>query len=210
MYLPKHFELNDRAAQRALITRCPLATLVLCSAAGLDANHLPLRWREQDGQPRLVGHVARANPLWREADGLDVLAIFHDAQAYVSPQWYPSKRVDGRAVPTWNYSVVHAHGQLRAIEDPAWLREFLDQLSAEQEAFQAQPWRLDEAPPDYVEKQLRAIVGIEIAVSRFIGKAKRHQNHPQANRQGVIDGLETRDHQSKQMAEQMRQDLTQT
>ena len=193
MYLPKHFEQADAQALAESIRGFPLATLIHVGAHGPDANHIPLRLRRVGEATHLVGHVARANPLWREADGQAVLAIFHGPQAYVSPQWYPSKAVDGRAVPTWNYSVVHAHGRLQAIDDPIWLRQLLEELSAEHEAFQPRPWRLDEAPPDYIDRQLRAIVGIDLRVDRLIGKDKLYQNHPEPNQRGVVAGLSARD-----------------
>ena len=169
MYLPRHFEHGEGADLRRLIAAYPLATLVHQTESGADANHIPMRWREDDQRSLLVGHVARGNRLWREADGQPVLAIFHGPQAYVSPQWYPSKRVDGRAVPTWNYAVVHVRGRLRAIEDADWLYAFLDELSAAHETFQPRPWRINEAPADYLQKQLRAIVGIELTVEQIVG-----------------------------------------
>ena len=205
MYLPRHFEHGEGADLRRLIAAYPLATLVHQTESGADANHIPMRWREDDQRSLLVGHVARGNRLWREADGQPVLAIFHGPQAYVSPQWYPSKRVDGRAVPTWNYAVVHVRGRLRAIEDADWLYAFLDELSAAHETFQPRPWRINEAPADYLQKQLRAIVGIELTVEQIVGKYKLHQNHPDANWQGVVDGLGGRDHGDQAVAELMQQ-----
>ena len=205
MYLPRHFEHGEGADLRRLIAAYPLATLVHQTESGADANHIPMRWREDDERSLLVGHVARGNRLWREADGQQVLAIFHGPQAYVSPQWYPSKRVDGRAVPTWNYAVVHVRGRLRAIEDADWLYAFLDELSAAHETFQPRPWRINEAPADYLQKQLRAIVGIELTVEQIVGKYKLHQNHPDANWQGVVDGLGGRDQGDQAVAELMQQ-----
>ena len=205
MYLPRHFEHGEGADLRRLIAAYPLATLVHQTESGADANHIPMRWREDDQRSLLVGHVARGNRLWREADGQPVLAIFHGPQAYVSPQWYPSKRVDGRAVPTWNYAVVHVRGRLRAIEDADWLYAFLDELSAAHETFQPRPWRINEAPADYLQKQLRAIVGIELTVEQIVGKYKLHQNHPDANWQGVVDGLGGRDYGDQAVAELMQQ-----
>ena len=196
MYLPKYFEQSDVPALVESISRFPLATLIHTGVQGPEANHIPMRLRMLDGAMHLVGHVARANSLWREADGQAVLAVFHGPQAYVSPQWYPSKAVDGKAVPTWNYSVVHAHGRLHAVDDPLWLRQLLQELSMEHEAFQARPWRMDEAPTDYLDRQLGAIVGIELRVERLAGKDKLHQNHPDENRRGVIDGLSAREHPS--------------
>jgi transcriptional regulator len=141
----------------------------------------------------LHGHVARGNEL-AKADGAEVLVIFRGPDAYVSPNWYPSKHVTGREVPTWNYAVVHMHGRLRVIEDPIWLRALLERLTDRHETGQAAPWRVDDAPADHVEKLLGAIVGLEIAIERTEGKFKLSQNHPAANRAGVVDGLRVRAH----------------
>ena len=138
----------------------------------------------------LRGHVARANPLWKEpAQALDVLAVFHGVQAYVSPNWYPSKAEHGKAVPTWNYAVVHAQGRLKVVEDATWLRAHLEALTAHNEAHQAQPWKPSDAPPDYLEKMMAAIVGIEIEITRLSGKFKLSQNQTAPNQTGVIQGL---------------------
>lgn len=204
MYLPKYFRLEDHSAMRELISAYPLASVVHTHEGVSDANHFPLRWRDGGAQGLLVGHVARGNPLWRQADGQQVLTIFNGPQAYVSPQWYPSKAVDGRAVPTWNYAVVHARGRLRAIEDSQWLRQFLAELTEEHEAFQERPWTIDEAPDDYIARQLRGIVGIEIELETLVGKFKLHQNHPKDNQRGVIDGLDGRDQSAADVATAMR------
>lgn len=188
MYLPKSFEETRREALDGLIRAYPFATVVTHpEAAGLDANHLPLEL--VDG--RLHGHVARGNELAR-MDGAETLAIFQGPQGYVSPNWYPTKHETGREVPTWNYAVVHVHGRLRVIEDAAWLRALLERLTDRHEAGQPQPWHVDDAPADHVEKMLHAIVGIEIAVERIVGKFKLSQNHPERNRLGVIAGLRRR------------------
>ncbi len=140
----------------------------------------------------LHGHVARGNELAR-MDGAEVLLVFRGPHGYISPNWYPSKHETGREVPTWNYAVVHVHGRLRVIDDAAWLRRLLETLTDHHEAGQPQPWKISDAPDDHIEKSLRAIVGLEIAIDRIEGKFKLSQNHPARNRAGVIAGLRERD-----------------
>jgi len=192
VYLPSHFTETRPEVLYALIQAQPLAVLVTAGAAGLDANHLPLCLAlDVAGEATLLGHVARANPLWRFAGAeLEALAIFQGPQAYVSPSWYPSKREHGKVVPTWNYVVVHAHGRLRIHDDPAWVRRLLDRLTAQMESPRAQPWAVSDAPHDYIEKMVAQVVGLELRVERLVGKWKVSQNQPAANRAGVIAGLE--------------------
>ena len=187
MYLPAHFEQHDVAKLHALMREHPLATLVTVGADGPTADHVPLEFDAATNTLR--GHVARANPLWRTAAGQPVLAVFTGPQAYVTPSWYPSKATTHQVVPTWNYTVVHAHGRLRAIEDAPWLHGLVTQLTAGHEAPRVQPWAVSDAPEDFVQKLLRAIVGIEIPVERLIGKWKVTQNRSEADRLGVADGL---------------------
>jgi len=190
MYLPRHFAEDDPASLRALMGAFPRAAIVRAGSDGLAADHVPLSY--DPASRTLRGHVARANPLWREGaspGGLAVLAIFRAEQAYVSPNWYPAKARTHQAVPTWNYAVVHAHGRLQAVDDAGWLRAFLGQLTARHEATQPQPWELDDAPADYLERMLRAVVGIEISVERLVGKLKLSQNRDAADQAGVLDGL---------------------
>ncbi|MCU0969681.1 MAG: FMN-binding negative transcriptional regulator [Rubrivivax sp.] len=189
MYLPSHFEQRDPAALRALMREHPLAMVVTAASEGLTADHLPLELEVAGDALRLRGHVARANPLWRHADGREVLAVFRGPQAYVTPSWYPAKAEHHKVVPTWNYAVVHAHGVLRAIDDAPWLRELVGRLTDHQESARATPWAVDDAPADYVQQMLRAIVGIEIEVSRCVGKWKVSQNRSAADRAGVASGL---------------------
>ena len=193
MYLPKHFANHEVDTLHALIQAQPLATLINYSAEGLDANHIPLilcpQPLPQSPLGTLAGHVARANPLWKQAGETEVLAVFQGPQAYISPSWYPSKQVDGKVVPTWNYAVVHAHGKLRAIEDPTWLRAHLEAATALRESAFANPWRLTDAPRDYLDKMLAAEVGIEITITQLVGKNKISQNQPPNNRLGVVEGL---------------------
>ena len=190
MYLPSHFAETRPEVLHALVRAQPLAVLVTHGAEGLEANHVPLLLDVGPaGETALLGHVARANPVWR-LDGAEALAIFQGPQAYVSPSWYPSKREHGKVVPTWNYVTVHAYGRLRVHDDPAWLRRLLDRLTTQMEAPRAQPWAVGDAPADYLEKMISMVVGVELRVERLEGKWKVSQNQPAANRAGVIVGLD--------------------
>ncbi|WP_243041527.1 FMN-binding negative transcriptional regulator [Dyella sedimenti] len=188
MYLPSAFQECRIEALHALMRAYPFATIVTGDGGDLAANHLPLELAERT---RLHGHVARGNEL-ATLDGAEVLAIFRGPDGYVSPSWYPSKHANGREVPTWNYAVVHVHGRLRVVDDADWLRGLLERLTDRHEAGQPMPWRVSDASPDHVRKLLRAIVGVEIAIDRIEGKFKLSQNHPAANRAGVVQGLRER------------------
>jgi transcriptional regulator len=192
MYLPDHFAESRVDVLRQLIHEHPLAALVTLNAQELNANHIPF---EHDAEPApfgtLRGHVARANPVWRDySRDIEALVIFQGAQHYITPSWYPSKQETGKVVPTFNYIVVHAYGALRVIEDRAWLRGLVERLTNRHEAPRAIPWQVTDAPSDYIEKMLGAIVGIEIPLTRLVGKWKVSQNQPAANRDGVIKGLD--------------------
>jgi transcriptional regulator len=199
MYIPKHFEQPRTEVLHQLMRARPLATLITQTADGFDANHIPLHLscESADSPGILRGHVARANPLWKEAgQNHQVLAIFHGPDAYVTPSWYPSKAETGKAVPTWNYAVVHAHGALRIIDDANWLRAHLDALTASQESGFAHPWQVSDAPEDYISNMIKAVVGIEITITRLSGKWKLSQNQPAQNQAGVIAGLRAQDSES--------------
>jgi transcriptional regulator len=191
MYRPSHFREDDPAAVTAFLSAHPLATLVGATAAGPVAEHLPMTLvRTPDGAPILVGHVARANDVWRQLpDGAPVIAVFTGASAYVTPSWYAAKRTTGEVVPTWNYSVVHARGTVRFSHDPDTLRAIVGRLTDVFEAARPAPWRVDDAPVSYVDGMLRAIVGVEIAVERFEAKVKASQNRSADDRARVADGL---------------------
>lgn len=191
MYTPAHFAEQRMDVMHDLIAHYPLGTLVTLSPDGLTADHIPFHIR-QDGSRHglLVGHVARSNPLWQHAaSAAEVLVIFHGPDAYVSPNWYPTKQEHGKVVPTWNYAVVHAHGRLRAIEDPAWMRDQLEELVTRHEHPQPHPWTIADAPADFTERLIGSIVGIEISINKLTGKWKVSQNQPEANQRGVIAGL---------------------
>jgi transcriptional regulator len=193
MYRPRHFEQNDPAALRALMQSHPLATLVTQSADNLTADHVPLLYDPADGEHgTLVGHVARANPLWQHAAAKPVLVVFGGHQAYISPNWYPGKAETHKVVPTWNYAVVHAHGVLEAVHDAGWLRALVGRLSSTHEAGMPQPWSLNDAPEDFVQQMLRAIVGIRIPVTQLVGKWKLSQNKGSDDVDALARGLETR------------------
>lgn len=190
----------------ALIRAHPLAVLVTGAGGILEANHLPLLIDPLPSpQGTLRGHVARANPLWRQVQETEheneVLTIFQGPQVYVTPSWYPEKRASGKVVPTWNYAVVHARGPLIIHDDRDWLRDLVSRLTDQQEAGRAQPWGIADAPADYIERMLGAIVGIEIPISRIEGKWKVSQNRADADRAGVVDGLaQSADPQARAMA----------
>lgn len=188
MYQPTHFKETRSGKLHALMREHPFATVIAQGEGGVCANHLPL---ELVGDARLHGHVACGNEL-AKLDGAEVLVIFHGPDGYVSPNWYPSKRETHREVPTWNYAVVHVHGRLRVTQDAAWLRHLLERLTDRHEAGQPEPWHVSDAPEDHIEKMLKAIAGLEIDIERIEGKFKLSQNHPAANRAGVVAGLQER------------------
>lgn len=208
MYLPQQFEEVRLEVLHGLIRSHPLGALVILSGGELSANHLPFLIQSEPGEKgRLCGHVSRANPVWRQFDGdTEGLVIFQGPECYITPSWYPGKRLDGRVVPTWNYAVVHVHGKPRAIENPDWLLEHVTRLTAVHETGQQQPWRVSDAPQDFIEQMIRGIVGIEIPVSRLVGKWKVSQNRSLPDRLGVAAGLEAQaSDRSSAMAEMVRE-----
>jgi len=191
MYLPPHFVEDRVPVLREFIGRHGFATLVSAGPHGLIASHLPMLL---DPEPApygtLRGHVARANPHWRDpSPDVEALAIFTGAQGYVSPNWYATKRETGKVVPTWNYVAVHAYGPLRFFDDSDRLHALVAALTDKYEAGSPQPWAVGDAPPDFIRTQLKGIVGIEIPITRLDGKWKLSQNRPAADRQGVVRGL---------------------
>lgn len=193
MYTPRHFEENRIAVLHPVIAANPLGTLITMQGGELVADEIPFLLEPGEGSlGTLRAHVARANPLWQRHDPTQpVLAVFKGAQAYISPSWYISKAEHGKAVPTWNYVAVQASGMLQVREgDDAWLRRQLDALTHAHEQHLPHPWQVSDAPADYVRQMMRAIVGIEIPISRLLGKCKVSQNQPPANRQGVVNALQ--------------------
>lgn len=191
MYIPKQFEEPSIEVMHELIRAYPLATLVVHSPGGLNANHIPFHLSlSPTPYGTLQGHIARANPLLGDiAEGIEALAIFHGPDSYITPSWYATKKETGKVVPTWNYVVVHAYGILRVIDDASWLRAQLDALTDHNEASFAQPWAVADAPADHIEKIMAAIVGIEMVITKTLGKWKVSQNQPAENQIGIISGL---------------------
>jgi transcriptional regulator len=193
MYLPSHFAESRPQVLRDFIASHPLGLLVTQTrGGGIEANSVPFFLDAADDVTAgvLRAHVARANPLWKETrDDVDALVVFQGPHGYVSPAWYPSKAEHGKVVPTWNYLMVQARGRLRAIDDKAWLRAFVTRLTDHHEGGRAAPWAVSDAPAEFIEATLGAIVGIEIPVSSIVGKWKVSQNRSAADRAGVVDGL---------------------
>jgi transcriptional regulator len=191
MYLPAHFKEERVDVLHRLVRTHPLGLLITHDANGLAANSIPFLIDPQlTPHGTLRAHVARANPVWRDAAGSEVLVVFEGPQAYISPGWYPSKAEHGKVVPTWNYVMVQGRGTLRAIEDAGWLHALVSRLTTTHEANQARPWAVTDAPPTYVDTMLRAIVGIEIELTALVGKWKVTQNRSAADRAGTAAGLD--------------------
>jgi len=194
MYLPAAFALTDPQELHRILREHPLGTLVTHGPQGLDADHIPFEF-DPDAGPlgTLRAHVARANPVWQQvAAGSPVLVVFRGEQAYVSPNWYPSKHEAHRQVPTWNYEVVHAHGTFTAHDDERYLRGVVARLTRHHEVTEPKPWKMSDAPADYLAQMMGQIVGIEIAVTSLVGKSKMSQNKEARDRQGVAEAYEAR------------------
>ncbi|HEY8599073.1 MAG TPA: FMN-binding negative transcriptional regulator [Thermomicrobiales bacterium] len=191
MYLPAHFaEERDETIGR-LIADYPLGTLVTLGSEGLSANHIPFLFDSEAGPHGTVrGHVARGNAVWHDhVPEHEALVIFQGPQAYISPNWYPTKQDEHRVVPTYNYAVVHAYGELIIHDDEKWLRAFLGRLTKRMESPQERPWKMGDAPQEYLATMVRGIVGIEIVLSRLVGKWKVSQNRLPVDREGAAAGL---------------------
>lgn len=198
MYVPKFNEEQDTSKLYQLIRNNPLGAWATLADGEIAINHIPFMLRELgQGKAMLVGHVAKANPISRSFSSQQhSVVVFQGEQAYITPSWYPSKQDAGKAVPTWNYVVVHAHGTPRTIEHPDWLLQHVKELTAIHEREQPVPWQVTDAPENYIKKLTSAIVGIEIPIEKLVGKWKLSQNRSQQDKQGVFDGLraKTDDH----------------
>ncbi len=199
MYLPDHFAQTDPAALQQLVRAHPLGTLVHPGPDGPDADHLPFEYDPAPAPSAPLGvlraHVARANPLWQRCPtGTPVRVIFQGADGYISPSWYPSKHDTHRQVPTWNYRVVHACGRLVVRDDARYLRSLLARLTRHHEAAEPRPWKMGDAPADYIDDMLQRIVGIDVQVTALVGKDKLSQNKAAADLQGAIRALDARGH----------------
>jgi transcriptional regulator len=209
MYTPDHFRVDDLPQIHALMRARPLATLV-SAGSGIQATHLPTVLKAEGALGVVECHLARANPHWKElAAGREALMIFHGPEGYVTPNWYPSKSEHGKVVPTWNYAAVHAYGRPQVMQDSAWLRRHVAELTAQQEAAQSQPWLLSDAPDSFVEAMLRGIVGFRFAFTRLEGKWKMSQNRAPTDRAGVAQGLGKRaTGDDREIADMISRDLS--
>lgn len=204
MYIPaENAEQRPEALQR-LMREHPLGMLVSHGAAGLDADHVPFEYDASAGPlGTLTAHVARRNPVWQRCPtGTPVMVVFRGVEGYISPSWYPSKHEAHRQVPTWNYEVVHAHGTLAVRDDERFVRGLVARLTRQHEAAEPVPWRMSDAPADYIDSLLAAIVGIEITVTSLTGKSKLGQNKPERDRTGAADALDARG--QSHLAQRMR------
>ena len=196
MYLPPHFEETRTEELHRVISDFPLGVLILNGPHGLDANHLPFELHPNAGERgQLLAHVARANPLWQEAKaGDDALVIFRAANAYISPNWYPSKHELHRQVPTWNYQAVHVHGKVTIRDDERFVRGVVARLTRVNEARTGsdKPWRMTDSSKEYIDGMLAAIVGIEIDITRMVGKWKLGQNREERDRISAAEELRKR------------------
>lgn len=191
MYIHKKHRLTDRDAIFSLMDAHPLGAWVCIGRGGLIANHVPFVLdRSRGPHGTLIGHVSRASPVWRElGPATPSVVMFQGPQAYITPGWYPGKAEHGQVVPTWNYVVAHAHGVARAVHDRDWLQGMLNRLTVTHEAQHPAPWQVGDAPSDYIEKLIRAIVGIEIPIDRLEGKLKASQDEALPDRLGTVHGL---------------------
>lgn len=194
MYRPPPFREDRPEILGQVIAAHPLALLVTSGESGIQANLVPFLLDGTAGPGgRLLAHIARANPQLPDLrSGAEALVIFQGPQAYVSPNWYPTKHQHGKAVPTWNYVMVQARGRPKVTDDAGWLKAQVDALTRQQEQDQPRPWSMADAPPDYIDGQVRGIAGVEIEIERLEGKWKASQNQPEPNRAGVIAGLTAR------------------
>ena len=186
MYIPRHFSIEDPAAQQFL-ENLNSGHLVTNTAQGMLSTMIPVTFDKADRS--IIGHVARGNSQWSEKTNQEALFISAPVDSYISPSWYASKQEHGKVVPTWDYMLAHVYGDLIIHDDVDWLRIAVSNLTDSFEAGRAKPWKLDDAPEDYVAGQLRAIVGVEIKVARLEVSFKMSQNKTKADLDGVIDGL---------------------
>ena len=194
MYTPAHFDEPRAEVLQALIQAHPLGLLVTHGAGGLDANHIPFELEPQHGNAGLLrAHVARANPVWQQVQaGDEVLVVFRAGEAYVSPNWYPSKHEAHRQVPTWNYQAVHVHGRITVHDDVRWVRGLVARLTRRHEAAEPCPWKMGDSAPEFIDGLLAAIVGLEVEITRIEGKRKLSQNKEVRDIEGAAAALDAR------------------
>lgn len=195
MYLPAHFNESRTEILHACIAQHPFGMLVTHGRSGLDANHLPFALAAGEGELGVLhAHVARANPVWQDvANSDEVLVVFRAGDAYISPSWYPSKHEFHKQVPTWNYIVVHAYGRITVHDDERYVRGVVGRLTRTHEASQPEPWKMTDAPKDYIDTMLESIVGLQIDITRLVGKSKLGQNKEARDIRGAAEALRARE-----------------
>jgi len=200
MYQPPHFREDRLEVQHALIKAHPLGILVTFGSTGLIANPIPFVVEPAASRlGTLKAHLSRANSQWRDYDpAQEALVVFQGPEAYITPSWYAAKREHGKVVPTWNYAIVQAYGRMTVRDDPDWLREQITAMTGLQEAARPEPWAVNDAPEPFVAAQLKGIVGVEIEITRIEGKWKVSQNRSEADRMGVMAGLQQSDDDASQ------------
>lgn len=192
MFQPSYFKQKNSQDMQSFIKDHPMASIVTLSSTGLIGNHIPMMVIKRNDKYFLQGHVARVNSIHKDYDNTTMaLAMFHGPNAYISPNWYPSKKKDPKTVPTWNYVAVHVSGEIQFYDDTKWLKQHLTLLSDTHEKKINESWHISDAPDDYIEKMMKAIIGVEIEISEMAGNTKMSQNHPDENRAGVVKGLKT-------------------
>jgi len=193
MHLPDHFRVEDVAEMHALMRGRPFAALVSAGPSGLYGSHLPTVLKDEGPNGVIECHLARANPHWKDlAAGGEAMMIFQGPEGYITPNWYATKAQTGKAVPTWNYAIVHAYGRPEVMKDKEWLLRHVSELSDQQERTEAHPWKVSDAPASYIDVMLRGIVGFRFAITRLEGKWKMSQNREPQDRVGVVGGLKAR------------------
>ncbi len=204
MYIPPHFAVTESATLHRIIREHPFGMLVTHGSSGLDADHIPFEFDPETGpQGTLTAHVARANTLWQRCrTDTAVMVVFRGAEAYISPNWYPSKHESHRQVPTWNYEVVHAHGTITVRDDERFVRGLVGRLTRRHEMAEPRPWKMSDSAPDFIDGMLRNIVGIEVAITSLVGKSKLSQNKEARDRLGAAETLAQRGHE--ELAQRMR------
>ncbi|MEA2877710.1 MAG: transcriptional regulator [Hyphomicrobiales bacterium] len=193
MFLPDHFRVEDIAEMHALMRARPFAALVSTTQAGLYGTHLPTVLKDEGTFGTIECHLSRANPHWKDlAEGGEAMMIFQGPDGYITPNWYATKAATGKAVPTWNYAIVHAYGRPAVMKEKDWLLRHVTELSDQQERSEAHPWKVSDAPASYVDVMLRGIIGFRFEITRLEGKWKMSQNREPQDRVRVVEGLKAR------------------
>lgn len=205
MHIPSKFKQKDESQLKEVIREYPFATLITQSESGIEATHFPVILNSVEGKDIIQAHIAKANKIWEMVkEGSEILLIFNGPNCYISPNYYPTKKESGKAVPTWNYVVVHVKGRISFVHDEKWIYNMIDSLTSIHESNQEIPWSITDAPDAFIKKMLPAIVGIEISIDSIEGQWKLSQNQPEVNKFGVVKGLESHESDvSKLVKDQM-------